>query len=445
MLLGLLLGAYAATWRSPITEPLEVPAFPDEGSLTSPPTLRWMVQLPGGVMKSAAHTETARAVILEGGILVGSAAGKALYMLDRRNGNIIRTFPAKTSVESEPAVVGDQVLFADTGGTAWCYNLDGTLVWSFDTKAPVLSRPTVADGRVYVTNVDDLVVALRLEDGSQIWRYQQKPDLTRAGELGLYASPSAVLARGELLVGFSDGALVSLAPDSGDVRWLLRVGEGKYPDIVADPAVAADRIVFASGYFEPTVALDLETRRVRWTADFGAAAPSRLLTLGDRLLLLHPGTDGALRAFDAATGDPVWTWESLTDGALTAPEETPLGVLVGSTAGTLTLLNPADGTELWHYEPLRVLEGVSTAPAVRGRQVVFVTNAGRLYSLVTPAEDGTWAGVPSWTMKRSAREPGPELAEAAPRRARPARSTQPVVPAPETPEPSAPQPETDAP
>lgn len=410
MLLALLVGAWAAPWRSAITEPLEVPAFPAGGLLSSTPVPHWVVQLPGAVMKSAAHTETARPLIIPQGILVGSAAGKALYLLDRRNGHTIRSFPANTSVESEPIVVGEQVVFADTGGSVWSYALDGTLLWTFDTKAPVLARPTVevgpAGGRVFATNVEDLVVALDLASGAQIWRYQQKPDLTRAGELALYAAPSALLTRGELLAGFSDGALVSLRPDNGDVNWLLRVGEGKYPDIVAEPIAASDRIVYSSGYFEPTVALDLETRRVRWTAELGAAARASLINVGDRALFLHPGTDGSLRALDAYTGDPVWTWESLTDGALTAPVSTPLGVLIGSTAGTLTLVRPEDGEELWHYEPLRILEGVSTAPAVLDNQVVFLTNAGRLYSLVSPQPDREWVGVPSWTMGRSARAPG---------------------------------------
>ncbi|HMV67719.1 MAG TPA: PQQ-binding-like beta-propeller repeat protein, partial [Myxococcota bacterium] len=395
-MLTLLLVAHAATWSSTYPEPVEVPPFDDAGGLSQPPAPHWSVQLPGGVIKAASHTELVRPVILETSILVGSSSGAALYMLDRRNGVLIRSFPAHASVESAPAVVEDRVLFADTGGTVWCYQLDGELLWSFETKAPVLAAPAVADGRVFVSNVDDLVVALSLADGALIWRYQERPDLTRAGELGLYAAPQPVLARGELLVGFSDGALVSLDPADGDVAWLLRVGEGKYPDIVASPASDGDDLVFVSGYFEPTVALDLDSRKVRWTAEFGAAASARVVQDGERRLMVHPGTDGKLRAFDTVTGDPAWTWDSLTDGSLTAPEPTDLGLLVGSTAGTLTLLDPHDGSERWHYEPLRILDGVSSAPAVRGRQIVFVTNAGRLYSMVAPRPERVWAGVSSW-------------------------------------------------
>ena len=55
--------------------------------------------------------------------------------------------------------------FADASGTTWCYALSGEKIWSHRGNAPILTRPTVADGAVYVTNVDDLVVAVYDGDG----------------------------------------------------------------------------------------------------------------------------------------------------------------------------------------------------------------------------------------------------------------------------------------
>jgi outer membrane protein assembly factor BamB len=323
--------------------------------------------------------------LLDGSIFVGASDGAALYELDRRNGVSIRTFPAAASVESEPVIGADFVVFADTGGHVWCYSRDGALRWSFDAAVPVLIRPTVQGGVVYVNTVQDLLVALDLTDGVQRWRYQHRTDIARKTELALYAAPSAVLYEDTVLAGFSDGALVGLSRARGDVQWQARVGEGDYPDLVAPPTVSADGIAFVSGYFNPLLALDLGTLRRRWAAPYGAASAAALMRFDGRPVLVHPGTDGQLRALDAATGELIWTWSSETDGALTSPVWTDAGVLVGSGSGTLVLVDPATGTELWRYAPPFVVEGIASAPAVDGRQAVFVTQAGYLVSLLAPA------------------------------------------------------------
>jgi outer membrane protein assembly factor BamB len=378
---------WAPTWRSappPVTEDGVVSPYP--GAWAAPPYEQWRVHLPGGPSRSAAHSERTRPVLLDGSLFVGASDGSALYELDRRNGASIRSFPAAASVESEPVVGVDFVVFADTGGHVWCYGRDGALRWSFDATVPVLIRPTVQGGVVYVNTVQDLLIALDLADGSQRWRYQHRTDIARKTELALYAAPSAVLFEDTVLAGFSDGALVGLSRSRGDVQWQVRVGEGDYPDVVAPPTVSADGVAFVSGYFNPLLALDLSTLRRRWTAPHGAASAAALMRFDGRPVLVHPGTDGKLRALDAASGEVLWTWSSDTDGALTSPVWTDAGVLVGSGSGTLVLVDPATGAERWRYAPPFVVEGVASAPAVDGRQAVFVTQAGYLVSLLAPSE-----------------------------------------------------------
>ncbi|MEQ1501620.1 MAG: PQQ-binding-like beta-propeller repeat protein [Myxococcota bacterium] len=102
-------------------------------------------------------------------------------------------------------------------------------------------------------------------------------------------------------------------------------------------------------------------------------------------VLIHPGSDGKLRAVATLTGAELWTWDSGTTGALTSPVETPAGLLVGSSEGSVYLVDPKTGDELWRWHEPYLLRGVSAEPAVDGRQAVFVSNAGYLYSLIVPA------------------------------------------------------------
>jgi len=57
---------------------------------------------------------------------------------------------------------------------------------------------------------------------------------------------------------------------------------------------------------------------------------------------------------------------------------------VASTDQTVELVGLEDGETLWSYVPDMGLDGVSVAPAVDGRQVVFLTNAARMVSLRAP-------------------------------------------------------------
>jgi outer membrane protein assembly factor BamB len=353
------------------------------GTIDSAPALQWSSALPGTSMNSATHSEYTRPVVSGGHLYVGSAAGRALYRLSRRDGSLLKTYPASSSVESPPAVYKDRVYFADTGGYVWCYDLSGDLLWSRVGNAPILVQPTIVDGTVYVTNVDDLVVALNSKTGALMWRYQSKVDLTREAELTLYAAPPAVVIEDEVIVGFSDGSLVALNRKSGEVAWQRQIGEGRYPDLVAMPTTYGTDLV-ASGYFQPMVAIDIPTRSVRWRLDAGSAGAAVIHERKGKTVVYHPGSDGKLRAVSLLTGAESWVWDSGISGALTTPLMTPAGLFIGSSDRGLYLIHPETGDEVWRFHEDFILNGVSSAPVAAGRQLFFVSNAGNLYAMIAP-------------------------------------------------------------
>jgi outer membrane protein assembly factor BamB len=368
-----------------IDEPL-VPRPRDlAGAFDGPPVSDWSVALPA-TLNAATHTERARPVIVGDEVLVGAAGGRGLYRFARRNGDSLGVFAATGAVESEPLVHEGLVIFGDTSGSVWCYDLGGTLRWSVPVGGPVVARPAVAEGRVLVSTLDELAVALEIGDGSVAWRYRERSSGRRA-ELALYGRPSPTVVDDTVIFGFSDGAVVALALADGRVMWDRAVGEGTYPDVLA-PAKAVGGDVFASGYFRPLVAIDRVTHNVRWRVDAGAADELAIADVEGATWLFHPGTDGILRAVVALTGDEVWRWDSGTGGALTAPTATPAGLLVGSSDGGVYLVDPRTGRQLWAYDPGYQLVGVSASPFVEGRQAVFTTNAGRLVSVVVPRRLG---------------------------------------------------------
>jgi outer membrane protein assembly factor BamB len=421
-------------------EPFEPPAALYPGQFDGPPASHWQRRLPGRVVNSASHAERTRPTVHGGVLLIGAAGGKGLYMLSRRDGGLIRTLPANGSVESEAAIFEDKVYFSDTAGMTWCYTIEGEKVWSHQSGAPILVRPTVADGRVYLTNVDDLAVALDASTGDLVWRYQRQKDFMREAELALYAAPPALVLDELVVLGFSDGSLVTVNRETGDQVWDRRVGEGRYPDLVAAPT-AHGQDIYSSGYFRPLVAIDQTSHNIRWRQDIGAANSPVIDDSGAATILFHPGTDGKLRAIVTLTGAEKWTWNSGTTGALTSPVITPAGLLVGSSEGSLYLVDKESGAQLWRYHEEVRLEGIAAPPVVAGRQLLFVTNAGNLYSMLVPKEPTKWPP----ELEAVAPEPeevAPEPEEVAPEPEEVAPEPEEVAPEPEE---VAPEPEEVAP
>jgi outer membrane protein assembly factor BamB len=357
------------------------------GEFDRPPAFEWRVRLPGPRMNAATHAEWSDPVLHGDIVLVGSAAGRALYALSRDDGSVIREFPAENSVESSATAAGDRVWFGDTGGNTYCYDLDdGELVWQHDGNAPILVAPVVVpDGsKVLVTNIDDLAVSLDAVTGELLWQYRSKRDLTRQAELTLYAAPRAEIRDDLAVLGFSSGVVVAVDLETGEERWKRGVGEGRYPDIVADP-VTVGTDLYTSGYYRPLVAIDLPSHNVRWRVDAGAAhAVAVDEDAGGQVMLYHPGSDGILRAVVALTGAELWSWNSGSSGALTTPLITDAGLLVASSETSIWLVDPVTGETVWRWHEPWMLQGISADPAIEGRQAMFVTNAGFLYSLIVP-------------------------------------------------------------
>jgi outer membrane protein assembly factor BamB len=357
-----------------------------EESFSGNPVPVWSHALPGGHTSSANHAERSRPVPTHDGLLLGTDAGAGLYLVSKQDGRTLRVYPSEASVQGSAVVLPEMVVFSDVSGVTYAYTHEGNLEWRHSSGSPILSTPLVEAGRVFLTNVDDLTVSLDVATGDLDWQYQRPKDATRTAELALFGAPTPILSNGQLISGYSDGYIVSLNPNTGEILWDTQVGEGRYPDLVGTPSSNTDD-VFASGYFGPLVAIDVRTQNVRWRLDAGSADSGVIAESKDGSVLLHPGSDGTLRCVSLLTGGVKWEWKSGKNGALTMPVVRSGGVFVGATDGGLSRLDLETGEETWKANYGFLLEGITSAPVISGRELFFVTNAGNLYKMMVPIDD----------------------------------------------------------
>jgi outer membrane protein assembly factor BamB len=345
-------------------------------------------------------------------------------VLDKNDGTLLGILPGQGPVAGSPVFLDGQVIFADMAGYVWSYpeprgrfGPKPAATWSRYVSAPVLSAPEMvippeeeAKNWLVVTNVDDQVYALNA-GGELLWRYAHRLDIGRTSKLSLYAAPRALSHQTpeglEIITGFSDGVLVGLSGESGELKWSLPVGEGSWPDIVApvvlapgNPGDSIGDTLLVGGFSGPLLALDAGTRAIRWRVDAPAASPP--LVVGD--VIWHGGADGVLRKISRITGEVGATWkadipglsvviqgiealttgqaqEKNTSGTLGTPILTDSGLLVNNSDGSLYLLDSETAVQKWELAPGFLMNGILGSPAVQGGSIYLLSNAGTLYAL----------------------------------------------------------------
>ncbi len=204
------------------------------------------------------------------------------------------------------------------------------------------------------------------------------------------------IADGKAVTAFTDGEkdiLVALDLVSGSEVWRAEIGpiypgyDGAHDGPVSTPAIAGGRVFMLdpAGRF---AAFDLGDGRRIWSTDLVADHGSGKLTYGfgssplvvdDLVILLIGGEAGAVAAFDVSTGD--LRWRSIEDIVGYGSQSPVIAEVAGRrqlpvlTRTKLSGLDPADGTILWdvEHEAERNAMGSSTAsPMPIGNNRVFV-------------------------------------------------------------------------
>lgn len=229
---------------------------------------------------------------------------------------------------------------------------------------------TVTDSAVYFADGMQ-VVALRLDNGANIWSYPEKADATR----NFLAAP--VLAGEQLIVADTGNLLTSINSRDGVTQnWQFAGATGKYIDT---PLVVGETII-APNADNSLYALDLKGVKL-W--EFAADNSFWAQPASDGKLVFAPNFDHYLYAVDLATG--VLRWKTDLKASLVARPTLVDGVIyVGNIDGNFYALDSERGTILWET---KVAGGVWAAPNFVEGQLYFGDPTGIINIL--NADDGS--------------------------------------------------------
>ncbi len=295
-----------ADWPQPGGNAAHVPGHPEIGKLA--PT--WTASVGEGTEYRQRITSSP---VVAGGRVVAMDADGVVSAFDLASGHgLWRTVtrPKKnrsTNVGGGVSASSTRVWAAT--GRAELLALDaatGKVLWRQPLGAPARSAPTVADGRLYVTTLEDKLLSFSADSGKPGWTYQAATvQTTLLGE----ASPA--VAEGFVVAGFGSGDLIALRADDGALAWSDSLAGARAQTSLVDlsavnasPVIANGRVfaIAAGGLF---VCDDLRSGRRLWERDIGGSQTPWLA--GDSLFVLTQ--DQVLAALDARDGHPIWVDE----------------------------------------------------------------------------------------------------------------------------------------
>ena len=247
--------------------------------------------------------------------------------------------------------------------------LAGCSLFSSDTRKPAQLEPNVA-----------------LLDVKQVW---QRPVAKANPTLVLNVTGNTVIA------GAADGQLVAINADTGAELWRASVGQRLSAGIGSDGDWVA--VVTDSGYL-----VALQGGREVWRKRLASRVYTAPLVAGKRIFLLS--ADRSISAYDAATGDALWTQAKTGDalvlresGVLTAYQDT----LVAGVSGRFMAMDPNGGTVRWEV-PIASARGTNDVERlvelVGGVSRVGSSFCSRAYQMAVGCVDMQTARL-QWTVK----------------------------------------------
>jgi outer membrane protein assembly factor BamB len=281
----------------------------------------------------------------------------------------------------------DQGTLYAVNGLAEIVALDaakGTVRWRASIGAPTRSAPTIVEGRIFVTTIEDRLLALAAEDGRQLWTHQAANATT-----SILGRPAPAYADGLVVAGFGSGELATLRAETGNVVWTDNLAAATRTGSLADFSairglpVVGDGRVYGISMGGLMVAVDLPTGRRLWERE--VAGEDSLWAAGSWLFVVS--LDQKIAAVARDDGRVAWATE-LPRWENPEKEKDPITwfgpLLVGDrlvVAGTnkeALSVSPYTGEILGRQE----LSGAaSMGPVVVDGTVYVVSDDGRLLAL----------------------------------------------------------------
>ena len=305
-------------------------------------------------------------------VIIQSNAIDGIQAFRKESGAQLWKMRIRNGVEAGAVVDADRLYFGASDGKFYCLNpLTGKLIWDFETHVETLSLPTVENSIVYFETGAGVVYALDATTGKQLWLYNRGTTQS----LTIRAGTQPVIDGENLLVGFSDGFLVSIRKRDGILVWDKKLAHnGRFKDVDSTPALDGDTI-YVSSFDGALYALKRTNGEIIWQHDEGGYTSP--LVAKDRIY--YATSSGLIQALDKNSGKVLWSVPA-KKGIATQAALYKGYLIYGESESALVVASAENGKSLARYEPGR---GLVSQPSIDPKtgDIYFISNDANLFAM----------------------------------------------------------------
>lgn len=330
--------------------------------------------------QSAANVISTPAVV-EGLVVFGNQNG-LIEALDQKSGKRKWTLQTGGPIFSSPAFTPvakqkkTKLVLGSADGKIYCLSIDGKLLWTHQTGAAVLGSPLIEKDVVYIGGSDHAFKALDLDNGKEIWRFNQ---------LGGPVVSKPVVTGDAVIFGAWDTNLYALDKKDGSLLWKWNNGS---PVINYSPAacvpVIRDSAVYVVAPDRYLSAIHLATGKTLWRTNEATVRESIGISEDGQWTYGKTMQDTVV-AFRTNSSQPQPGWKMHAGfGYEHAPSmllEKDGKLFFGTRNGVVYAIAPSTKQISWAYKIDNSM--VNTVNVISGKQVLASTMDGKICLLQT--------------------------------------------------------------
>jgi len=282
-----------------------------------------------------------------------------------------------------------------TGQEVWRHQWEGYVKVPFFAKSNgdwIRSTPALANGRLYVGGMRDVVICLEAATGKELWRFDFPKDLQKPlPDFGLVSSP---LVAGDALYVQAGAGFAKLQAESGKLLWrTLDDGGGMWGSAFSSPILATmagkEQLIVQTR--DKLAAVQPSDGKVLWEQTIKSFRGMNILTpvsLADQILTSSYG--GQTQGWTVSLHGDTWKIQPEWNLKLEAYMSTPVvhrgHAFLHTRSQHLACVDLATGTKRWQSEQKF---GKYLSLVLQGNQILALDERGIL--LLFPADPDRFA------------------------------------------------------
>ena len=269
-------------------------------------------------------------VVSAGIVYIGAWDGN-VYALDAATGRCEWDFETGDPIIGGLTLAGDRLFAASTDGNL--YAIDPATGDELDrvNAGQVWSRPTLADGVLYVANVGGVLRAFDAETLAEIW------DEPFSVSAGLLTNP--VVSEGIVVVGGIGGELYGVDAATGAENWSFSASNWFWGTPVVEGGT-----IYATSLDKSVYAINLADGEPAWPRSASAENPLRAGPVVSEGVVIAVDEKGLVYRFDTLDGTSVFPAQDIKEGVHADPYVLGDGsVMIIARNGDVFVADPKEG------------------------------------------------------------------------------------------------------